>query len=97
MPIATTTASPWPGRCAYISATIFIAASGATNIVYGWSKGDSIATSLVWAGVAGAVAAGRDGRTSSAVVRHLFGHGRPRLGCRRPPERGNSRVSDRRY
>jgi hypothetical protein len=56
MPIATTTASPWPGRCAYISATIFIAASGATNIVYGWSKGDSLATSLVWAGVAGAVA-----------------------------------------
>src|SRR6185436_18016177 len=52
-----TTASPWPGRCAYISATIFIAASGATNIVYGWSKGDNLATSLVWAGVAGAVAA----------------------------------------
>jgi hypothetical protein len=57
MPIATTTASPWPGRCAYISATIFIAASGATNITYGWSKGDSLATSVVWAGVAGAVAA----------------------------------------
>src|SRR6476660_8755619 len=56
MLIATTTASPWPGRCAYISATIFIAASGATNVVYGWSKGDSLATSLVWAGVAGAVA-----------------------------------------
>src|SRR6476469_8067963 len=56
MPIATTTASPWPGRCAYISATIFIAASGAPNIVYGWSKGDSLPTSLVWAGVAGAVA-----------------------------------------
>jgi hypothetical protein len=43
-------------RCAYISATIFIAASGATNITYGWSKGDSLATSVVWAGVAGAVA-----------------------------------------
>jgi hypothetical protein len=57
MPIATTTASPWPGRCAYISATIFIAASSTTNIVYGWSKGDSFVTSLVWAGVAGAVAA----------------------------------------
>jgi hypothetical protein len=56
MPIATTTASPWPVRCAYISATIFIAASGATNIVYGWSKGDSLATSFVWACVAGAVA-----------------------------------------
>jgi len=57
MLIATTTASPWPGRCAYISATIFIAASGATNLTYGFNKGDSLATSLVWAGVAGAVAA----------------------------------------
>jgi hypothetical protein len=56
MPTTTTTASPWPGRCAYISATIFIAASGITNVTYGWSKGDSLATSLVWAGIAGAVA-----------------------------------------
>ena len=56
MPIPTATASPWPGRCAYISATIFIAASGTTNVTYGWSKGDSLATSLVWAGVSGAVA-----------------------------------------
>src|SRR5690242_572269 len=56
MPIATTTASPWPVRCAYISATIFIAASGVTNITYGWSKGDSLANSVVWAGVAGGVA-----------------------------------------
>jgi hypothetical protein len=48
--------SPWPARCAYIAASIFIAASGTTNVIYGWSKGDSFATSLVWAGVAGAVA-----------------------------------------
>jgi hypothetical protein len=54
IPIAT--ASPWPARAAYFSAAIFIAASGTTNIVYGWSKGDSLATSRVWAGVAGAVA-----------------------------------------
>ena len=56
MPIPTTTASPWPARCAYISAAIFTAASGLTNLNYGWQKGDTLATSLVWAGVAGAVA-----------------------------------------
>src|SRR5436190_13226991 len=56
MTIPTTTASPWPARCAYISAAIFTAASGLTNLNYGWNKGDSLATSLVWAGVAGAVA-----------------------------------------
>src|SRR5262249_33052371 len=33
-----------------------LAASGTTNVVYGWSKGDSLATSIVWAAVAGAVA-----------------------------------------
>jgi len=51
----TTTASPWPARCAYISAAIFTAASGLTNLTYGWQKGDTFATSLVWSGVAGAV------------------------------------------
>ena len=56
MTIPITAASPWPARAAYFSAAIFIAASGTTNVVYGWSKGDSLATSLVWAGVAGAVA-----------------------------------------
>jgi hypothetical protein len=54
IPIAT--ASPWPARCAHLSAAIFIAASGTTNVVYGFSKGDTLATSCVWAGVAGAVA-----------------------------------------
>jgi hypothetical protein len=54
IPIAT--ASPWPARAAYFSAAIFIGASGTTNVVYGFSKGDTLATSLVWAGVAGAVA-----------------------------------------
>ena len=56
MTIHIATASPWPARAAYFSAAIFIAASGTTNVLYGWSKGDSLATSLVWAGVAGAVA-----------------------------------------
>jgi hypothetical protein len=54
--VSTTTASPWPRIFALTAAAIFIAASGATNITYGWSKGDTLATSLVWAGVAGAVA-----------------------------------------
>jgi hypothetical protein len=54
IPIAT--ASPWPARAAYFSAAIFIATSATTNIVYGWNKGDSLVTSLVWAGVSGAVA-----------------------------------------
>ena len=56
MTTPTTTASPWPARCAYISAAIFTAASGLTNLNYGWQKGDTLATSLVWSGVAGAVA-----------------------------------------
>jgi hypothetical protein len=54
IPIAT--ASPWPARAAYFSAAIFITASGTTNIIYGWNKGDTLATAIVWAGVAGAVA-----------------------------------------
>jgi hypothetical protein len=56
MSIPTTTASPWPCRAAYFSAAVFIGASGATNVLYGWSKGTDLPTSLVWAGVAGAVA-----------------------------------------
>src|SRR5436190_19817459 len=56
MPIATTAASPWPARCAYISAVIFTAASGLTNLTYGWQKGDTLTTSIIWSGVAGAVA-----------------------------------------
>lgn len=56
MSTITTTPSAWPARCAYISAAIFTAASGITNLTYGWQKGDLLATSVVWSGVAGAVA-----------------------------------------
>jgi biotin operon repressor len=56
MSIPIATASPWPARAAYFSAAIFSAASGITNLNYGWSKGSDPASSLVWAGVAGAVA-----------------------------------------
>ena len=56
MSFSTRTASPWPARAAYFSAAIFIAASGATNVTYGWSKGGSLVGSVVWAAVAGAVA-----------------------------------------
>ena len=56
MSIPTTTASPWPCRAAYFSAAVSISASGAINVLYGWQKGTDLPTSLVWAGVAGAVA-----------------------------------------
>ena len=51
MTIHIATASPWTVRAAYFSAAIFIAGSGTTNVTYGCSKGDTLATSLVWAGV----------------------------------------------
>src|SRR5262245_6222834 len=54
MSIPTTTASPWPSRAAYLSAAVFIGASSATNVLYGWQKGTDLPTSLVWAAVAGA-------------------------------------------
>jgi hypothetical protein len=56
MAIPTTTASPWPARAAYFSASIFTAASTGTNVIYGWHKGVDTASSLVWASVALAVA-----------------------------------------
>ena len=56
MSVITTGASPWPARCAYLSAAIFTVASGGTNLIYGWQKGTDLAGSLVWAGVSGGVA-----------------------------------------
>jgi hypothetical protein len=46
----------WPARLAYCAGALFSLASGITNLNYGWSKGADFASSLVWAGVAGAVA-----------------------------------------
>jgi hypothetical protein len=53
---SSTPGSRWPSRISNFAAAIFIGASGTTNVVYGFGKGDTLATSLVWAGVAGAVA-----------------------------------------
>lgn len=46
----------WPVLAAYTAAGTFIAASGATNIAYGWNKGSDLSGSIVWAAVAAAVA-----------------------------------------
>jgi hypothetical protein len=54
--LSTTTGHQWPSRAAYLAASVFIAASGATNIAYGWQKGSDLVTSLVWAGVSAGVA-----------------------------------------
>ncbi|RTL67522.1 MAG: hypothetical protein EKK41_16870 [Hyphomicrobiales bacterium] len=53
---STTSASRWPARAAWLSAAIFSTASISTNTVYGWSKGTDLPTSIIWAGVAAAVA-----------------------------------------
>jgi hypothetical protein len=45
----TTVGAVWPARAAYFSAAIFTAASGGTNLIYGWQKGGDLASSLVWA------------------------------------------------
>src|SRR5262245_30308440 len=45
----------WPARLSYVAAGLFTAASGGTNLMYGWSKGTDLATSVVWAGVSIAV------------------------------------------
>lgn len=41
----------WPVRLAYAAALIFTAASGTTNLLYGWNKGTDLGSSLVWATV----------------------------------------------
>jgi predicted DNA-binding transcriptional regulator AlpA len=54
--ISIATASRWPSRAAYFSAAIFTAARGTMNVAYGWQRGTDLASCLVWAAVAGAVA-----------------------------------------
>jgi hypothetical protein len=56
MTLHTPGGSPWPARIAYAAAALFTAASGITNIVYGWQKGSDLPGSLVWAGVSAGVA-----------------------------------------
>ena len=55
MTTPTTAAGVWPARLCYAAAAIFSAASGGTNLIYGWNKGVDLPTSLVWAGVSVAV------------------------------------------
>lgn len=56
MPVSTTAASPWPRNFAFAAAVVLSGASGSINVQYGFSKGDTLAGSLTWAAVAGAVA-----------------------------------------
>ena len=51
MSIPTTTASPWPSWAAYLSAAVFIGASGSVNLLYGIGKGQDPASSAVWGAV----------------------------------------------
>jgi drug/metabolite transporter (DMT)-like permease len=46
----------WPPRAAYLAAAVFLGASGAINLTYGWAKGSDIPSSLTWAAVSVAVA-----------------------------------------
>lgn len=56
MSLSLKSASPWPRRAALVAAAIFVGASGATNIAYGWQRGTDLPTSIIWASVAAAVA-----------------------------------------
>jgi hypothetical protein len=56
MSLSADKASPWPARAAYVSAAIFLAASGSINVTYGWGKGETIVSSLTWAAVSAGVA-----------------------------------------
>ncbi|MFM9851175.1 MAG: hypothetical protein ACKVP3_29110 [Hyphomicrobiaceae bacterium] len=47
----TSNASSLATRLSFAAALIFTSASTGTNLLYGWSKGIDIYTSLVWAGV----------------------------------------------
>ena len=49
-------ASPWPLRVAYVAAAVFLGASGAINLTYGWQKGTDLLSSLTWAAVSAGVA-----------------------------------------
>jgi hypothetical protein len=65
MPVNVSSASSWPCRAAYAASAVFLAASGCINTVYGWSKGETLAGSLTWAGVSAAVAVAYARRTAT--------------------------------
>src|SRR5262245_29689672 len=56
MAVSTAAGSRAPARFAYAAAALFIGASGATNIAYGWNKGTDFASCATWAAIAGGVA-----------------------------------------
>jgi hypothetical protein len=49
--------SAWGSRIALLCSAIFAVAAIGTNAVYGWSRGDNPASSLIWSAVAIAVSA----------------------------------------
>ncbi len=51
MPSHISAGAPWPVRFAFFASAIFLSASGATNLIYGWQRGIDLPSSLVWAGV----------------------------------------------
>jgi hypothetical protein len=56
MTVSATAAGRVPARFAYAAALIFVSASGAINITYGWKKGTDLASCVTWAAIAGGVA-----------------------------------------
>lgn len=56
MSVSSTTPGRWPARAAYVAAALFIGASGAINVTYGWQKGSDLPGQITWAAVAAAVA-----------------------------------------
>src|SRR6478672_10818395 len=55
MQLPTPGGQTWPARLAYIAGGLFTLASAGTNLIYGWSKGADLGSSLVWAAVSVAV------------------------------------------
>ena len=51
MPSHISAGAPWPVRFAFFASAIFLSASGATNLLYGWQRGTDLPSSFVWAGV----------------------------------------------
>jgi hypothetical protein len=79
--LTTTAPGPiWPARLAYAAALIFTAASGTTNLLYGWSKGTDFGSSLVWATVSLGVSIVQE---TVGIVRYAKNISRPERPCTR--------------